>query len=215
MFALPNNFCHEFTVIQIFVIECIGIDVCIASNADQRLCFNMIIFEYLGNKMKNQFFTQHIFSHMCRHGDQTRKHPRITWDNPQLFFSASCAKHHGGINLLVAQKRKGLPFAHNAGREQRGNFLIKVLFQKCTFFFADFPKINQLDTLLFQLLHQCFIYSCFSGIQMVHAVQYGRNLFGCRHVGFRVADVSVQKHLIHQRPHAYHEKFIQIGLIDG
>ena len=56
-FPLFDHFHHKITIIQIFVIQCVCVNICISCDAQQRFGFDLIPFEYNRCKMKDQFFS--------------------------------------------------------------------------------------------------------------------------------------------------------------
>ena len=51
--ALLHQVCHKLPVVQILVIEGVGVDVGVAGDPDQRLGFHLVARKDLGNKVEN------------------------------------------------------------------------------------------------------------------------------------------------------------------
>ena len=75
--------------------------------------------------------------------------------------------------------------------------------------------IQNIDILCFQLLAQMVPGLFSGGIDLVYLLQDGFDLTGSIQTGFIVELVWFDDALVVQRADAHHEKFIQIGKVDG
>jgi len=107
-----DQICHKFPVIQIFIVQRIGINICISGYTKQGFFFYLIPLEYFWNVVEDQFFRQHIRI-ASRQVDQPFKYTASTRYNPQAFFSALGGQDNHRIDFFIFQEWEWLSFSHN------------------------------------------------------------------------------------------------------
>ena len=165
--------------------------------------------------MKDQLFRQHVGTGFSRNRDQTLDTCTAARNDTQLFFSFFCFQNYYRIDLLIPEKWKRLSFSDDRRRNNRSNLCFKIAFQIIAILFFDLMEIQHMYAILFQIFHDFFINHISFPVQFFCSGKNRVQLFLRRHIGFIFTDILCQKHLIHQRSHTYHIKFIQVALIDG
>ena len=123
-FPLLYQICHKFPIVQIFVIDRIGVNIGAAGKPQQRLPPNLVAFEGQGQKVQNQFLREHILS--LGNGNQPGKYPGGAGDDAHLPLAVFPVQYRHGVDFLIAQEGKGLALADNHGRKQRQHLPGKI-----------------------------------------------------------------------------------------
>ena len=204
---------HKLPVIQVIVIEGVGVNVRVPRGADQGLFPNRIALERLGDEVQNQLLGEHVgFGLALGNLDQPGKHTRAAGDQPQLALAILPFQGYGGKNLLVAHEGKWLALVHNHRREQGRDVRIEVPLQVRAFLLGDFAEVHQAHAFALQAVHQLLIDLILAAVQLPGLGEDGLQLLGGGHVGLVLPIGFVHGHLVNERPHPHHEEFIQIAL---
>ena len=204
-----------FTIIQIFIIDVVCIDIGVSGDTDQRFFADPVIREYFGKVMKNQFFCQYVGSFSSGDTDESVKDACIAWNDADFVLVVFGFKDSKGIDGFIIQKWERLFFADDKGGQKRQHFMFKVKLQIFLFGFCCHLEINQSDLLSLQFIHQIIIDVICAAHHTRNLSEHRINLFFCGHVGFIFPDIFVQQLLIDQRADAHHKEFVKIGLVNG
>ena len=212
LFALLDHFGHVIPVVQVFVIDQVGVNIRIAGDAGQRFAGDLIALVEQWQEVQDQFFRQDKAASTARHRHQPGEDLIAAGHNADLLLFCLGAQHRNRIDALVFQERKCLLFADDETGQQRQVVLPEQLFQFGTAFFLHMGKVQQTDPLLCKLFQQTIISSVPAGCQLVDKSQRCIDLFAAGHIRLIFPCVFVQQHLVLQAADAHHEKFIQIAL---
>ena len=209
-----NQLHHELAVIDVVLIQRIGVDIGVARDADEALLPNGIARENLGHEMQNQLFSEHVGLFLGGNLDQPREHAGAAGDDAELALAVFAFKHDRRINVLVAQERERLTASDDDRGNQRRDFAVEIPLQLFAFLPANLPEINQPDARFFDAAQQLRIDKVLPLIQRADRTQHFAELLRCGHVRLILAHGRRDFLLIHQRAHAHHEEFIEIALIN-
>ena len=212
--SLLNQAFHHIAVIHILIIYLDVVNIRIAGHTHDGFFLDGISRIQLGDKMQNQFLTQHEIARTGWNLNQPFKYAVGTWHNTGLGLSALGIEQHQRIQFLVVQERERLLFADNHRHQERRNILVKIGLQQCAFLFGQLIEIDDTDALRLQLAHQLFINPCFFLLQFHGMLQNRIHLLLTGHTGFVFPDFFIRMHLYHQRTYAHHKELVQIGLIN-
>ena len=212
LFALLHHFGHVVPVVQVLVIDQVGVNIRIAGDAGQRFAGDLVALIQQGQEVQDQLLRQDKAAGTARHRHQPGEDLAAAGHDSDLLFLSLGAQHCNGIDALVFQERKCLLFADDEAGQQRQIVLPEQLFQLRAAFFFHVGKVQQTDSLLCQLLQQAVVSGIAASCQLMGRSQHGLNLLAAGHVRLVFPCVLVQKHLILQASDAHHEKFIQIAL---
>ena len=132
--SLLDQILHRFPVIQVFIIDGFRINICISGDTEKGFFLHGIVFEHFRQKVKDQFFGEHESSFSGRNVDQTSEDVVAAWNDSHSCFSAFGFQKSHCVNVFVFQEWKGLLFAHHIGRQIGRNLIVKIGFQKLSFF---------------------------------------------------------------------------------
>ena len=164
--------------------------------------------------MENHFFCQNISAAFAGKFYQTFEHTTAAWNDTQLLFSALCLQHYDCIDFFISQKWKRLSFCHDRRENDRCDFTLKIAFNVFAFFFIHLLEIRDADIIFFQFFHDFIVNDISATVQFS---DFRKDLFDlllrCK-ICFIITDIFLKKHLIYERSHTHHKKFIKIALID-
>ena len=212
LLALFHHLGHVVPVVQVFVVDQVGVNIRIAGDAGQRFAADLIALIQQRQEVQDQFLRQNKAAGTARHRHQLGEDLAAAGHDADLLLFRLGAQHRNGIDALVFQERKCLLFADNETGQQRQIVLPEQFFQLRTAFFFHVSKIQQADTLLCKLFQQTIVGSIPPGRQLMNKRQCSIDLLPAGHIGLVFSCVFVQQHLVLQAADVHHEKLIQIAL---
>ena len=215
--ALFQKIAHDLAIVHVVVEHAfIHCDIRIARHAENAPALHGVLAEDQAREMFHHLF------HQCKGDRAARRHKYDTLElradgyqtKGRLRVSLSL-QNGADIHLIVAQKRKGMPPVDDLRRKDGKYLLHEIFAPEMLRFFAQVRKIHpavaQHTHILIQLRHN-FIAVL---LQLRDLRHNGVQLLSGRHARLVLFFIAAHQRTVVQRPHAYHEKFIQIARVNG
>ena len=195
------------------------INVGVAGDAEQALFLDGILAEDEGRVMQHQFLCQgKLGLALPAHQDQPL-HLAGDGDHSKalaLLFLEQSAQ----VDFLIAQERERVAVVHDLRAEDGEHLVLEVLFPEALLLLIHRIKVHLFIAAGIQIFQRFLVVFIAILLQMGNLGHDGVQLFLGRHVGLVLTLVLVfltacKVGALLQGAYTHHEKFIQIGAIDG
>ena len=213
--ALFDQLDHELAVVEVLLVEGVGVDVGVARDADERLRFDEVAREGLVDEVQDELLGEHERPLVGGDLNEAGEDARVAGDDAQLLLAVLSLEHDGRVDLPVLEEREGLAAADDGGRDERSDLHVIVALQALALGLADLAEIDDAHADLFHLGHQLGVDGVAAGVEPVDGGDDRVDLLLRGHVRLVFAHGRRDLILIDERAHAHHEEFVEIALVDG
>ena len=212
--AAADELLHIVPVVQILVVGGDGVQIGVAGDAHDGFFLHRVLAEELRREVEDELLTEHEVAGAGGDLNQAAEYAVVAGDDAHAGLAAPFQQRHG-VELLIVQEGEGLLAGDDHGGEKRRDLGVEIALQQRALLVGELVEVDDAHAVGLQLAHELLIDATLLLLQLGGALDNGGDLLLGGHVGLVVPLVVSGGDLRHERAHANHEEFVQIGLVDG